>query len=321
VEASSGGTFSNTNTTIKGTGTIVGAGTSIGSGVGIQPGASPGTLSVTGDLNLGTSTYTCEINGTTPGSQHDVLAISGAATLTSASLVVDWGSYTPAGGETFDIMTFGSRMGTFASVTIPPVAGVNFTVSYTATKVTLNALLLPVELVDFSASPNENGVLLKWKTASELNADRFEIEHSTDGLRFAKIGERQAAGTTTTEQHYDFLHENPAAGVVNYYRLRQMDFDGKEEFSEVVAIDLLALGALTGLGLRAYPNPVSGGELTIVLPENLEGETPVHLFDAAGRLLRSAVLGGGANVLDVRGLAAGGYWLRAGRFFEKIVVD
>jgi hypothetical protein len=108
---------------------------------------------------------------------------------------------------------------------------------------------------------------------------------------------------------------------VNYYRLRQVDFDGAEEYSEVVAIDLLALGALTGLVLRAYPNPVSGSEMTVVLPENLEGETPVQLFDSAGRVVRSAVLGDGASVLDVRGLAAGVYTLQAGRFFEKIVVD
>jgi hypothetical protein len=171
--------------------------------------------------------------------------------------------------------------------------------------------LLPVELVRFTGRETDGKVLLEWETASELNNEGFQIERSTDGFRWEEIGFVPGNGTANEEHNYSCWDEKPLPGV-NYYRLRQMDFDGKEEYSEVVPIDLLALGALTGLGLRAYPNPVAGGELTVVLPENLEGETPVQLFDAAGRLVRSAEMSVGANSLDVRGLAAGVYWLRVG---------
>jgi hypothetical protein len=288
----------------------------------LAPGSSPGIFSVSGNYTH-TGNLAIEIAGTAgaghPTNGHDQLSVSGTLTLGGTLTVTFINGFTPSAGDMFVIATMGARVGTFNTLNLP--GNVSWTVSYTSTQVVLNAVALPVELLFFSAEPQEGGVLLQWATANETNADRFDIEHSTDGLRFAKIGERQAAGTTQVEQQYDFLHENPVAGVVNYYRLRQMDFDGKEEFSQVVAIDLLALGALTGLGLRAYPNPVTGGELTIVLPENLEEEIPLQLFDSSGRLVRSAVLGGGANVLDVRGLAMGVYTLQAGRFYEKIVVD
>jgi hypothetical protein len=104
---------------------------------------------------------------------------------------------------------------------------------------------------------------------------------------------------------------------VNYYRLRQVDLGGTAEYSKVVSVDIRSLRDFGYL--KVYPNPVSGGMLTVALPENLEGETPVQLFDAAGRLVRLAVPGG-ADVLEVTDLAAGTYLLRAGGVYEKIVV-
>jgi hypothetical protein len=195
----------------------------------------------------------------------------------------------------------------------------NFTLAPFTAKVVVQDMALPVEyLSPLRASLVPQGVLLQWTTAAAQHLDRFEVERSTDGREFANIG--QAPGQQPESGVYAFLDEKPLPGV-NYYRLRQVDLDETMEYSKVVAVDLTNIEGLPNPVLRVFPNPVSGGELTVVLPDNLEGETPVQLFDSSGRLVRSAVLGGGANVLDVSGLAAGVYTLRAGRFYEKIVVD
>jgi hypothetical protein len=72
-------------------------------------------------------------------------------------------------------------------------------------------------------------------------------------------------------------------GCVNYYRLRQVDFDGKEEFSQVVAIDLTGLQDLSGLGLLFSPNPARQGITSLHLPEAPEAEGVLKIFDGTGR--------------------------------------
>lgn len=302
VSIPAGSTLSNDGT-VQGTGSFVKTGAFSGSsGSSLAPGASPGTLSVTGDLDLGSTTYNCEINGTAAG-QFDVIAVSGAATLTNASLVVNWGSFTPSAGQTFPVMNFGSRTGTFASVTIPPVSGLSFTVSYVSTSVSISAAVtLPVELIDFTAKPVENSVFLNWKTASELNADRFEVERSKDGFTFEKIGEKQAAGTTTAQQSYSFIDENPLPGM-NYYRLRQVDFDGAFEYSKVVSVDFQNLHEFES-PVRAYPNPVTDF-LYIELPT--DGGFQVEFFDVTGRRLLSQP---DPKQFDVGHLPPGTYFLK-----------
>jgi hypothetical protein len=144
----------NTNTTFNGTssaslnnsiGTIKGFGTiqinspyTFTSTGNINPGASPGKLTFNNPTNFATSTYNCEINGTTSATQYDVLATTGQATLTNMKLVVDWGSFTPTVGNSFTIMTFTSRVGQFATVVIPPKQNLVFTVAYNATNVVIN---------------------------------------------------------------------------------------------------------------------------------------------------------------------------------------
>ena len=77
---------------------------------------------------MGTAQYLCDINGTTLGSTYDNIYVIQTLNLTSASLTVDWGSFVPAGGNSFSIITHdaGSTLtGPFANVTIPPISGLN----------------------------------------------------------------------------------------------------------------------------------------------------------------------------------------------------
>ena len=92
--------------------------------------------------------------------------------------------------------------------------------------------LLPVELLNFSAVNDNNNSLLTWTTLSEVNNDRFDIYHSTNGINFEKIGEKDGFGTTSDVHQYDFVHFNPPTGE-NYYFLHQIDFGGSSEDSDI----------------------------------------------------------------------------------------
>ncbi len=226
------GTLTNSGS-VKGTGTIANSAIwTNGTGSTLAPGQSPGTLTVTGSLNLGSATYPCEINGTTAGS-FDVLAISGAATLTNASLQVVW-EFTPAIGNTFTILTCGSRVGQFATVSIPAVTGLSFVVAYNATNVVITAnAALPLELLRFAAVEKPGmGAQLDWQTASESSLENFDIEKSTDGRLFEKTGSVKAYNRPS---EYRFLDDDFTQSA--YYRLKINNLDGRAEFSTLAFLE------------------------------------------------------------------------------------
>ncbi|MCB9333534.1 MAG: T9SS type A sorting domain-containing protein [Lewinellaceae bacterium] len=111
---------------------------------------------------------------------------------------------------------------------------------------------LPIELTRFEAKQNEKGVQLDWATATETNNDYFAVEHSTDGRQFATIGQVAGFGTTQLPQQYTFRHRQPSPGT-NYYRLRQVDWDGSQSYS------VLRLVTIEGSRqIHLYPSPAAG---------------------------------------------------------------
>lgn len=118
---------------------------------------------------------------------------------------------------------------------------------------------LPVELVSFKASLQNEHVKLDWKTLSETNNDYFGVERSSNGFDFIEIGRMQGAGTSRSFIDYAFIDENPLQGL-NYYRLKQTDFDGKFAYSDVVGISLSKAGLYA---MSIYPNPVEGDKLNL----------------------------------------------------------
>ena len=173
---------------------------------------------------------------------------------------------------------------------------------------------LPVELVAFAARASAAGVRLNWVTASERNNDRFEIERSTTGVPadFRPIGTVAGHGTTATPHQYEWLDQTrPSTGGVVYYRLRQVDTNGRSAYSEVQAVRPLALD----WQLAAYPNPATD-HLTVPLPA---AGAVVEVFDALGRRAHLAITdsdgyvpasSGAAAILNMRALPAGAYVVR-----------
>lgn len=135
---------------------------------------------------------------------------------------------------------------------------------------------LPVELIYFKPFLTEKGVLLKWQTASEINNSHFEIEHSSDGLIWSKIGEQMGSGNSTSILEYSYLHNNPSFGK-NFYRLKQFDFDGQYDLSNVEVI------YYQNPQFTISPNVLEVGE-TIVL-KSLNDIEFIRLFALDGTLL------------------------------------
>ncbi|MCF8219592.1 MAG: T9SS type A sorting domain-containing protein [Bacteroidales bacterium] len=138
---------------------------------------------------------------------------------------------------------------------------------------------LPVNLLSFTGKRKaESSVELNWSTASEQNNDRFEIRRSNNGEDFTSIGKRKGAGNSNEMVKYQYTDNNAPEGTV-YYRLKQVDYNGAYEYSEIVVIrekDKQQEGSLS-----VYPNPVPG-KFNLQLPE-YEGTMQVEVYNMTGQ--------------------------------------
>ena len=104
----------------------------------------------------------------------------------------------------------------------------------------------------FSITSNSKEVILNWSTATELNNQGFEVQRKFGSNDFVTIGSVIGHGTTTTPNEYTYVDKLTAAGKY-FYRLKQMDFDGKYEYSQTVEVDVRILDNYTLE--QNYPNP------------------------------------------------------------------
>ena len=175
--------------------------------------------------------------------------------------------------------------------------------------------VLPVTLQSFTVKAINNAALLQWKTASELNNDHFDIERSADGRLYTKIGRVQGNSNTGIVQNYGFTDAAPLTGN-NYYRLAQVDLNGKITYSQ---IRLLSFNEQGGM-LKVFPNPVRS-TLHIQLPQTASGQDALQLYDLAGlKVLVQSVPAGALQMdADISTLAPGMYILRYGNKSVKVV--
>ena len=169
---------------------------------------------------------------------------------------------------------------------------------------------LPVELTSFAANVNEGSVNLNWSTATELNNNGFEVQRAVNN-EFHTIGFVQGHGTTTNIQNYSFVDQNVAAG--NYsYRLKQLDFNGTFEYSNVVEVEVLGVKEFT-LG-QNYPNPFNPST-TINFSLAVDSKVSLKIFDVLGQEVATLVNGqlaaGSQQVsFDASSLNSGVYFYR-----------
>jgi len=173
-------------------------------------------------------------------------------------------------------------------------------------------VILPVELINFIVVEKDKSLELQWQTASELNNEKFEIEMSEDGETFQKLGEVKGNGSFTIQNDYSFAIMEPYIGL-SYYRLKQIDFDGQFEYSDIVSARFERIDASSGM---IYPNPSRLGLVNMDLSSEASKLILISVFDVSGNLVTDQIrsLEKGINHLnfDFSSLEKGIYILKLG---------
>jgi len=116
--------------------------------------------------------------------------------------------------------------------------------------------VIPVELVSFTGEERSCKNHLIWETATETNSDYFVVERSLDAVQFSEIGRVDAAGNSSQNSSYNFV--DSWAGATMYYRLKQVDNDGRYEYFDVIRINSDCHADDVGTFIDVFPNPVAG---------------------------------------------------------------
>jgi len=139
---------------------------------------------------------------------------------------------------------------------------------------------LPVTLTKFEGKNTAEGNMLNWTTTAEVNNEYFAVEKSLTGKNFMEIGRVAGIGNSAVTNDYKFLDTNYPKGI-SYYRLKQVDKDGKFAYSRIVPID-----ALNARDLKFFPNPVQS-VLTMELPDQEMKSVNIRVINSAGQEILS----------------------------------
>lgn len=169
-----------------------------------------------------------------------------------------------------------------------------------------NCAPFPVEYKTFNVFKETFDAFLRWETASEVNNRSFIIERSFDGRSFDKIGEVAGNGTTTTVEGYSFLDEGvgqPLNVETVYYRLRQIDFNGDFEYSEVKSVRF----EKDANDVKLYPNPAKD-MITLEASNDCE-DCLVSIYDYQGKMVKQLPFISG-SIINTADFNAGVYSVR-----------
>lgn len=204
------------------------------------------------------------------------------------------------------------------SVTMSNSSAANYTPainvwSYSGNCVT--TIVLPIELTRFEGECNDNQVMLIWQTATETNNKLFNIERSMDGISFQTIGSINGVGTSVNYNNYTFIDDDKLDNLnsVSYYRLSQIDYDGKANHSQIISIDHLC-GSHIKAEINLFPNP-SISNITIELKLHKASVVTVEMYNQIGQLVKNLNtniydLGLQSVNLDLNNVDSGVYYLK-----------
>ncbi|HRI25693.1 MAG TPA: endonuclease [Ferruginibacter sp.] len=164
--------------------------------------------------------------------------------------------------------------------------------------------VLPVTIIDFTAQKNSGSVFLKWYATYETRFKEYEVERSTDGSNFYKIGSVEGRNLANYSFNDDQL---PESGFI-YYRLKMVDIDSRYTYSKIAAVR--SSGNFSSA--LVYPNPARE-KLTIKLPHSLVEKGSMTITDLSGRIILQQPVPPGQVMIELN-LGQ----LSAGRYFIKI---
>lgn len=175
---------------------------------------------------------------------------------------------------------------------------------------TFTGSVLPIELISFNANLNIDQVELKWSTASEINNDYMAIEKSRNGKDFKEIGREWGAGNSSSIQNYQFIDQYPDSGN-NYYRLRQVDFDGNEQVFQIVNVRY----EIKGAGVVLFPTYVEG-ILHIDFNTRIKESSIISIYHVSGRKVMDFKVDKGDEASDIVV-----EHLEPGTYLARILID
>lgn len=175
--------------------------------------------------------------------------------------------------------------------------------------------ILPIELVYFKAILEAHTVTLQWQTATEQNNDFMAVERSMDGRNYVEIGRVGGQGNSWEVHNYQLTDAQPLSGT-NYYRLRQVDYDGTATISAVVAIEV---ERITGNEWRLFPVPAAES-ISLVLPQPSILPMTLKVFDTLGAQVLSHTAPKGSEKVDLQvGQLPHGQYILQGSDQDKTV--
>lgn len=174
----------------------------------------------------------------------------------------------------------------------------------------VDPILLPVVWGKFEVNTDKNRVLIAWSTLSERNSDYFDIEIANEfGQDFEKIGRIKGAGTSSSLNEYQFEKNEIPEGYY-YFRIKQVDFDGKFTYSETKAL------SITGDHL-AIKNIQKTSPYKVTFNEDIPRGSRIHLFDLTGKLLYQEELTNDTPEIKINGYFKGLLLLKVENKFSE----
>lgn len=170
------------------------------------------------------------------------------------------------------------------------------------------SFLLPVELIVFEGEKVNSTVQLHWATASEQNNRKFIIERSKDAIYFEPIGTVDGAGNSNRLLNYSFTDNTPYEGI-SYYRLKQMDFEGRISYSNIIRI---VFEEERNFITQINPNPADD-KINLLFHATGKEDGMIQLFEISGKRIFSEQVsfqeGINRREIDISGFAKGVYFI------------
>jgi len=170
--------------------------------------------------------------------------------------------------------------------------------------------ILPVTLADLSVENIDNQkVNVIWKTATEQNSDRFIIERSADVINWGILGSVSAAGYSNADLSYSYIDYTPLPGN-NYYRLNQVDYDGRSTYYGPVSTNILISELIVG---NILPNPIEDVAMIDIRTPS-DANIKLEVIDVTGNLVveksKNIIAGSNTVQIDLKHLSKGIYFLK-----------
>ena len=168
---------------------------------------------------------------------------------------------------------------------------------------------LPINFTSIKAYQQGVNVAVEWKLAAELGVKNYEIEKSTNGNNFNKVGTQLALANNGSDVTYNWLDVNPAAGN-NFYRIRSIENSGMVKYSSIAKVNIGKLAP----AITVYPNPVTGKQMSVQFIACDKGLYNIKLINNMGQSVYTSSInhtgGSATQSITLEGIAAGNYYLK-----------